>query len=46
MVYEKCREILLKEHELVQFAVTIQKNIRRAFEFADSHTPPDIFKFG
>ena len=25
--------------------VTIQKNIRRAFEFADSHTPPDIFKF-
>ena len=25
--------------------VTIQKNIARAFEFADSHTPPDIFKF-
>ena len=30
MVYEKCREILLKEHELVQFAVTIQKNIQDA----------------
>ena len=26
--------------------VTIQKNIARAFEFADSHTPPNIFKFG